>query len=203
MSRIVKAFLTNEAAIKRLLGRYFKRRQDIDDVTQEVFLRAFAAETKRTILTPKAFLFQTARNIALNELKRKSTNAMEYVGDSGALDVLQEEGPNVVEGSLDARARLVILAKGIATLPPKCRRVFVLRKIYGYTHKEISEELKISPKTVEKHLTAGTLKCGVYVRTQGYDPVNFASGGFNSPTGDSEHRPSRGSPVPPPGGGDE
>jgi len=38
-------------------------------------------------------------------------------------------------------------------LPEKCRVVFILRRIEGYSVKEIAEKLDISPKTVENQIT--------------------------------------------------
>lgn len=42
--------------------------------------------------------------------------------------------------------------EAIATLPEKCREVFVLSKIEGLKNREIAEKLNISEKTVERHL---------------------------------------------------
>ena len=47
MSLILKTFLENEGAIKRLLARFFPRKQDVEDLAQETFLRAYAAEAAR------------------------------------------------------------------------------------------------------------------------------------------------------------
>lgn len=41
----------------------------------------------------------------------------------------------------------------IEKLPPKCQEVFVMSKIKGMKYKEISEELNISTKTIENHMT--------------------------------------------------
>ena len=47
MSELLRTFLENERGIKRFLSRFLRRPQDIDDLTQETFLRAFAAEALR------------------------------------------------------------------------------------------------------------------------------------------------------------
>ena len=54
--------------------RFFKRTQDIDDIAQETFLRAYSAEATQTVHAPKAFLFRVARNIAL-DVNAKSARA--------------------------------------------------------------------------------------------------------------------------------
>jgi len=58
--------LENERGIKRFLSRFFPRAQDVDDLAQETFLRAFAAEAERDVLSPRAFLYRIAKNLALN-----------------------------------------------------------------------------------------------------------------------------------------
>ena len=131
MSQVLKSYLANESAIKHLLSRYRKSPQDIDDMAQETFLRAFNAELKREIHTPKAYLFRTARNIALNELTNKTNQIVDYIGTSGDTDVLGGEKQGAADDQVDIRQRLEILAKALATLPPKCHRVFLLCKVDG------------------------------------------------------------------------
>src|SRR6478752_7282578 len=81
LSGILEAYLENEVALKRYLRRFIRSRDAADDLAQEAFLRAFAAESKRAIDAPKAFLFKVAKNLALNELARQSSVAIEPLGD--------------------------------------------------------------------------------------------------------------------------
>ena len=41
----------------------------------------------------------------------------------------------------------------VATLPEKCRLVYTLSREQKLSHKEIADQLNISPKTVENHIT--------------------------------------------------
>ena len=45
------------------------------------------------------------------------------------------------------------LDEAIATLPEKCREVFILSKVEGLKNREIAEKLNISEKTVERHMS--------------------------------------------------
>ncbi len=67
---ISTSFIENFDFLKRFLTRYFSERQDIEDVVQETYLRAYGAEQKKVIEHPRAFLFQIAKNLALTELKK-------------------------------------------------------------------------------------------------------------------------------------
>ena len=82
---------------------------------------------------------------------------MSYVGDVADLDVIDDGLTG--EQALERERRLATLNKAIADLPPQCQKVLVMRKIYGFTHKEVAESLHISVKTVEKHLTKGLQRC--------------------------------------------
>jgi RNA polymerase sigma-70 factor (ECF subfamily) len=63
-------------------------------------------------------------------------------------------------------------------LPPLCRRVFVLRKVYKLSHTEIAEVLGVSHSTIEKHVAKGLLRCRDYLREHGMlEPSEPASAG--------------------------
>ena len=55
----------------------------------------------------------------------------------------------------------------LGRLPPLCRRVFVLRKVYRLSHDEISEVLGVSHSTIEKHVAKGLIRCRDYLRDVG------------------------------------
>lgn len=54
--------------------------------------------------------------------------------------------------------------EAVAELTPQCRGVYLLRKVHGYSHKEISERLFIAVSTVEKHLMKAVEQCHRYVQ---------------------------------------
>jgi len=167
MSTILEAYLENELALKRFLRRFIKSREGADDLAQEAFLRAFAAEPGRLIVSPKAFLFKVARNLALNELARQSSAATEPLGDFEGQEVLEDSSQAAVDDAVDGRERIRMLAAAIAALPPQCANVFILRKMQGLSQKEIAARLNISVRTVENHVALGLVRCKAYLRAHG------------------------------------
>ncbi len=167
MSTILEAYLENEKALKRFLRRFIRSREGADDLAQEAFLRAFAAESAHSIQSPKAFLFKVARNLALNELARQSSVAIEPLGDFEGLEVLEDSRQAPVDDAVDGRERIRMLARAIAALPPQCAKVFILRKMQGLSQKEIAARLNISVRTVENHVALGLVRCKAYMRAHG------------------------------------
>ena len=167
MLTILEAYLENEVALKRYLRRFFRSREAADDLAQEAFLRAFAAESGRTIQVPKAFLFKVAKNLALNELARQSSMAIEPLGDFEGQEVLEDSSQVAADDVVDSRERIRLVARAIAALPPQCAKVFILRKMQGMSQKEIAVRLNISVRTVENHVALGLSRCRTYMQTHG------------------------------------
>lgn len=173
MSPIVKAYLGHSVALKRLLGKYLSRPEDVDDVAQGAFLRAFAAESRQEIKAPKSFLFTTARNLALSELTKKANKTSDALADFEGTAVLCDDKQLPADKTLEGREKLALFSEAVGHLPPQCRRAFLMRKIDGLPIKEIAVRMGITVSSVEKHLATGLLKCSDYLADRGYTPEDF------------------------------
>jgi RNA polymerase sigma factor (sigma-70 family) len=171
-SAVSAAFLENQSFIKKFLARFLTSQQDIEDVSQETYLRAFHAEKAQTVRSPKAFLFRVAKNIALNELTKKARLLTDYIEDSVSPDVIEEESSP--EEQAAAQEKLTVFCRAVSTLPPQCRQAFLLRKVYGLSHKDISQRLGIAVSTVEKHVASGLMRCNVYLNERGHSTATAA-----------------------------
>lgn len=158
---VTAAFVENSLFLKKFLARYFVNSQDIEDVAQETYLRAFVAEQKKHIEQPKAFLFRIAKNVALNELKRKSHQITDFIEDVSASVVLDTAAS--AEEEVDAQEVLGLYCEAVASLPEKCRHIFLLRKVHGLAQKEIATRMSLSVSSVEKYLRQGVLTCRAFL----------------------------------------
>jgi len=161
-SSISTSFLTNQTFLKKYLSRFFCVQQDIEDVAQEAYLRAFIAEKQKEIEQPKAYLFRIAKNVALTRLTQKSVQITEYIADLGPSVVIQSE--KTAQDEAEASESLGIYCEAVAALPEKCRQVFLLRKVHGLSHQEIAERMSLSISSVEKYLLKGILACRTFVQ---------------------------------------
>ena len=162
LSAVSAAFLENHAFLKRFLARFFSDHQDIEDVAQEAYLRAYVAEQQKDIEQPKAYLFRIAKNLALTKLTKKSKNITDYLEESGASVVI--EWGAAADSEVEAQESLGLYCEAVAALPEKCRQVFLLRKVHGLSHKEIAERMSLSVSSVEKYLHRGILDCKAFVQ---------------------------------------
>ena len=150
----------NSGSLKRFLTRFLDSPVEIEDVLQEAFLKSLEAERKTRIKAPRAFLFTTCKNLALNVIARNRRSRTDPVADFDELNVSFD-----VEAvaTLDPEAAMVLdqligfAGEAVKGMSPRVREVFVLRKVYGYSHKEIGARLGIAISTVEKHIARGVL----------------------------------------------
>jgi RNA polymerase sigma-70 factor (ECF subfamily) len=104
-----------------------------------------------------SYLFTVAKNNSLKKLRDKkySQKLFSNTMDVGELD-LNVETLSTVDTSVCAFMDIEqIIQETLASLPPQCRKVFELSRFQEMKNREIAEELNISIKTVEKHISKG------------------------------------------------
>ena len=157
---IYESFLESESAIKRFLRRFLYKSEDIDEIAQETFLRAYKATKGRKIDSPKAYLFQVARTLAYGELSRKTRKLTDYLEEAVESDTSHGD---LLEDEYTAQQKISLYFQAIAELPPQCRRVFLMRKVQAMPYKAIAEQLNISISAVEQHVALGSRRCKHYI----------------------------------------
>lgn len=167
---VLQAFQKHQGALRRFISRFVQRKQDIDDVAQEAFMRAYRAEKGKPIEQPKSFLFRIAHNVAITELTKKSHQIIDYIADIDESAVVWLD--DSAEEQVMAEELIGIHCEAVAQLPPQCRRVFLMRKVHGMSHKDISVELGISISTVEKHMSKGVRACASYIEQRTNESSN-------------------------------
>src|SRR5690242_6887020 len=158
----IKLFAESRDALHRYIRRFVRSSETAKEIVQEAFLRTY--RERESVVTLRAFLFSTARNLAANEFRhRRTVERGTWASFAESLTPTECESPE--SGLLrDERNRLV--QEAIDRLPPQCRAAFTLRVFHEYSYKEVADQLGISVKTVEKHISRGMRETNRYVRTR-------------------------------------
>ena len=139
--------------------------KDVEDIVQETYVRVCRIENKDAIREPRSFLFRTAQNLAINHVKRaesRLTDGVDAIDEVSGINDLSYDDQTYAQVTSDEQ--FALFCEAVRHLPQQCRRAYVLKKVYGYTLKEIAQEMELAESTVEKHIVAGAKKCMLYRR---------------------------------------
>ena len=164
MSIISRVFVENNTFLKNYLRKLLSSEEDIEDITQEAFIKASVAEKTTDIKYPKSFLFRVARNLALDEIGRKSRQMTTYIED--AIASIPIEKTPTIESEVEAQESIELYFNALENLSDKCRQIFILRKVYGLKHREIAKKMNVTVSNVEKQLKIAVMFCAKYSEEQ-------------------------------------
>lgn len=145
-------FLQHKFAIKSIVRKIVPQ-DEVDDIVQETYIKTINFGQSNEIKKPYSFICTTAKNLALDYVRSARVRLNDPIE---AQDFSSEEDPIFDQFIIEQELQLQLEA--ISKLPPQCKKIFILKKVYGFSQKEISEQLGISPRTVEKQISKGIKK---------------------------------------------
>lgn len=154
---IEQLYREHQPVLIRWLARLVRCEATAADLAQESYLRVADAAGEQIIRHPRAFLFRTARNLALDHLRKMRTRSGMAEPLDESLD-LPSPQPSAERALLD-RQRVVLFRQVLETLPPRCREVFLLHRVHHCTYGDIALRLSISESAVEKHIMRALSHC--------------------------------------------
>ena len=128
-----------------------------EDVVQETFVRAIKHIDKgKSIDSPRAFLYKTARNLITSMFyrgwKRIEANLMLDVDE---YEHVSQTGACSLEHQLSMELKLDAFCTAIEALPPRYQEAFVRRRIWGESCTEIADKMHLSEQAVSNYATLG------------------------------------------------
>jgi RNA polymerase sigma factor (sigma-70 family) len=149
-------FVVYGEELRRHIAKKLGCAEDIEDLVQEVFLRAHRALSKRRIEQPRAYLHQIATSVIADHFRRRSTRGSPP-SDITAIDDDADLSSNMPtpEDFAICEQTWSSLIEAIECLPPQARRAIVLHKLEEQSCSEVARSMGISIRTVEKHLARG------------------------------------------------
>ncbi|HXW55586.1 MAG TPA: sigma-70 family RNA polymerase sigma factor [Candidatus Cybelea sp.] len=158
----------SEAAFEELVRRHqqrvfalvngiLRRREDVEDVAQQVFLKAFVS--LRRFDQRSAFstwLYKISVNECWDYLRKKKVRPLVYESDLSdeqvsRLDGIVSRGRPAEAPSDRAEAR-DLLDRMLATLPDQDRQLLLLKEVEGFSVEELAEILDLNVNTVKVRL---------------------------------------------------
>jgi RNA polymerase sigma-70 factor, ECF subfamily len=131
--------------LERFLARQLRDHVAAEDLCQEVFLRALQAwDPDVTLANPRAWLYQIARNLAIDTARRVARRPPPL---SLASEPLLARPPHAPEPE-----RIAALDDALAPLPPHLRRLLLLHYVHRYTVDEIAATHGRSPAAMRSLL---------------------------------------------------
>lgn len=127
--------------------RRLRNRQQAQDLAHDTFLRVLESRPE-TVEQPRAYLHQTARNIAVDSFRREE---LRDAKEQAAVPPSSSETGDP-EQYMHAIQLAESVERALQELPLNCRKVFVWQKIEGLTQAEIAERLGLSRNMVEKYM---------------------------------------------------
>ncbi|MBH8558894.1 RNA polymerase sigma-70 factor [Hymenobacter negativus] len=135
------------ALVYRFSYGYLKSRTDAEEIVQECFLKIWEKrEQLRDDVPLKAYLFTTAHNAILNQLRRQQQRNRFQTYTAGL-------APGQVGNEVEFSELESLYQAALEQLPPKRREIFILSRQQGLSYPEIAQQLNLSVKTVEAQMT--------------------------------------------------
>lgn len=175
MSKILRAFQKHEQVIRKIVAKYRPNPDDIEELTQETFLKGFAVELEARIHKPDHLLMRIAKNLAIKAAAKKAVIKAESLEDFEGSSVYLDDRQSNQEDALDARRKLFVMSQALANLDPELGRALLMRRVDGLKYKQIAMRMNVSVSTAERRVAAAMVECFIYLRKHGYDPADFSA----------------------------
>lgn len=149
--------LSTESSVYNLALSILKKKEDAEDVTQETYLRLWRTISEASIESPKSYILRTARNLALDVIRKNSRHEdVDTViqGTDGEVEVDIEDTDPASRPDLAylQKVQKEVVRQSINELPTSARELIILRDLEGLPYSEISELLGISEGTLKSKL---------------------------------------------------
>lgn len=158
--RFEQLFKAHFVTLCRFARQYVQDEDTAQDICQKVFIQLWQ---KREQIDPKqsivSYLFTAVKNRCLNHIR----DHKKYRSKVLDLDLAQEEWSFQQDLFIEEELKASIAA-ALSELPEKCRKVFEMSRYQQMTYKEIAEELEISPKTVEAHMSKAIKSLRIHLK---------------------------------------
>ena len=151
----------NQQRVFAVVGGILRRREDVEDVAQQVFVKAYFSLRRFDLRsTFGTWLYKIAVNECWDYLRKKRVRRLVYEADLSEeqvrqLDTVQERASGAEKPREDAGRRTEqrdLLERLLGELEAKDRWMLVMKEVEGFSVEEIGEALGLNVNTVKVRL---------------------------------------------------
>ena len=156
--------LTQKETVFRICLGFSKNTQDAEDLTQEVYLKAWRKmDTLKDAGAVRAWLFRVARNTCIDHINKMRLRRLFqlFPGD-------EPPAPNTPETLLENKQQIDLLKRTVQRLSTKLREVFVLKEYGRLSYQEIAVSLGIKEGTVMSRLNRARSEVKKQIRRENH-----------------------------------
>ncbi len=122
----------------RIIGNH----NDADDITQDVFVKVYKSlENFRSESSFYTWIYRIASNMAISSIRRKKIiNLIKFDDAFSALNSIADENISALD-NMELKENRILIEEAIAQLPPRQKKVFIMRYYDELPYEEISKIL--------------------------------------------------------------
>lgn len=157
---VADSYVSYHRSVYFYISNKINNQEDAEDLSHDVFLRLMDYKEMLRPDTVKHFIFTIARNLVYDYLRH-------YYKGQEVNTYLYEEAvtyTNDTESRVIADDLLVCERQKVRNLPFQRGRVYAMSRFEQKSVADISQELNLSRRTVENHLSIGRKEVRAYIR---------------------------------------
>jgi RNA polymerase sigma-70 factor (family 1) len=148
-------------SLHRYIYLFTKSKYVTDEILQNVFIKIWERrQTLDQITSFKAYVYRSAKNMLMDEIRRKNVHAKVFL----AVTPTSEESQEKTDSKIIYNEYLQIAQSAMDLLPEKRKKIVQMRIQEEMTLDEIADKLSISKNVVKKQLYAGMLFIKAYLQ---------------------------------------
>jgi RNA polymerase sigma-70 factor (ECF subfamily) len=153
--------------ILNIAFQFTGRREDAEDLAQEIFLRVYRSLRQFDLNTSfLPWLVRVTRNLCIDEYRSRFREKASLVGEEPDPERTADPGPGpqrrLEEREIEKRVR-----GGLEKLPEELRTALILRDLQGLSYTEIGEALELPEGTVKSRIHRGRMELSQILSREG------------------------------------
>lgn len=144
-----RVFLTMRPDLYRKILGIVRNSAEAEELTQDAYLRVRRSLDRAVPGNLEGFLWQTARNLALDHVRRRKVRSAheDENFDGGQVHAVADPQPSIEEQAI-GKDLVRAFNRALLGLPPRARSVWCMSRLQGLSYPEIAQRLGVSPNTV-------------------------------------------------------